>query len=77
MKITKLILTSLIILLSITSQGQNVKFGKVSKQELQEKFYSNDTSANAVVLYKKRRTNYVYNQNSGWELKTEVHERIK
>jgi len=57
--------------------AQELKFGKVSKKELQEKFYPNDTSADAAVLYKKRRTYYNYNSNNGWSLITEVQERIK
>lgn len=68
----------LIIALFITSNNtaQEVNFGKVTKKELEEKFYPNDTSANAVVLYKKRRTYYEY-ETSGWVVKTEVHERLK
>lgn len=58
-------------------QAQEVKFGKVSEDELQEKFYPEDTTANAVVLYKKRRTFYDYNSSQGWVLQTEVHERLK
>lgn len=73
------ILTSIMISLLFTTwvNAQEVKFGKVSKKEFQEKFYPQDTSANAAVLYKKRRTNYSYNSSTGWSLMTEVHERIK
>ena len=67
-----------IILFSNTNLlAQEVKFGKVSKKELAEKFYPQDTSANAVVLYKKRNTRYEYDQMTGWNLISEVHERIK
>ncbi len=59
------------------SYTQNVKFGKVSKEELQEKFYPLDSSAHAAILYKKRRTYYDYSQQIGWTLVTKVHERIK
>ena len=31
--------------------SQNVKFGKVSKQELEEKFYPLDSTASAAILY--------------------------
>jgi hypothetical protein len=59
------------------SYAQNIKFGKVSKQELAEKYYPLDSSANAAILYKKRRTYYDYNDDEGWALITKVHERIK
>ena len=57
--------------------SQEVKFGKVSKTELEEKFYPLDSSTNAAILYKKRRTYFNYVQDKGWELTTVVHERIK
>jgi len=71
----------LIAVFTITSMQQNfaqaIKLGKVSKEELEEKYYPLDSSANAAILYKKRRTYYDYNGNEGWELVTKVHERIK
>ncbi len=57
--------------------SQDLKFGKVSKEELEEKFYPLDSSANAAILYKKRRTFYQYQQGEGWMLMTKIHERIK
>ncbi len=57
--------------------SQNMKFGKVSKEELQEKMYPLDSSANAAILYKKRRTYYDYDSKIGWTLVTKIHERIK
>jgi len=57
--------------------AQNYKFGKVSKEELQEKFYEQDSSANAVVLYKNRRTYFKYIQGEGFMVETIIHERIK
>lgn len=74
-KIAILLITALFI--TSNNSAQDVKFGKVSKQELEEKFYPNDTSANAAVLYKKQRVFYAYDGETGWILKTEVHERIK
>ncbi len=72
------ILSVVMLLLSISfTQAQQIKFGKVSKEELQEKYYPLDSTANAAILYKKRRTYYDYSQQIGWTLITKVHERIK
>ncbi|MCF6214301.1 MAG: DUF3857 domain-containing protein [Flavobacteriaceae bacterium] len=57
--------------------AQEIKFGKVSKQELQEKFYPLDATAPAAILYKKRKTYYEYSSSTGFELMTKIHERIK
>lgn len=58
------------------SFSQEVEFGKISKEELLEKSYSKDESANAVVLYKNKNT--YFNSSSGVvSLVTQVHERIK
>ena len=57
--------------------SQDVKFGKVSKEELQEKYYALDSSANAAIIYKKRRTHYEYSDEYGWRLITKIHERVK
>ena len=57
--------------------SQDIKFGKVSIEELQEKFYPLDSSAHAAILFKQRKTFYDYNGEQGWKLVTKVHERIK
>jgi len=64
-------------LISFLASGQNYKFGKVSKKELGEQFYPNDSSANAAILFKNRRTYFQYIQGTGFSVITEVHERIK
>lgn len=67
---------SLFVILMQFTFAQNFKFGEVSKEELQEKQYKNDSSANAVILYKKQNT--YFNSNSGGvKLITEIHKRIK
>lgn len=71
------ILSFLLLFTIHLASSQNVKFGKVSKNELQEKFYELDSSANAVILYKKRRTHYEYSDEYGWRLITKIHQRIK
>lgn len=56
--------------------SQDYEFGEVSKEELLEKVYAKDSSANAVVLYKNQNT--FFNANSGGvKLVTKIHERIK
>lgn len=62
---------------SLTVLAQDYKFGKVSKEELQEKFNPMDSSANATYLYKYRKSFFEYNQEKGFELITEIHERVK
>ncbi|NMH87184.1 DUF3857 domain-containing protein [Flavivirga algicola] len=62
---------------ALTAFTQDYKFGKVSKEELQEKFNPLDSSASATYLYKYRRTFFEYIQSEGFRLVTDVHERIK
>lgn len=57
--------------------SQDYKFGKVSKEELEEKFNPLDSSATATYLYKYRKSFFEYQKDRGFELVTEVHERIK
>lgn len=72
------ILTILIcLIISVNAFSQNFKFGKVSKEELIEKEYTIDSTANAAYLYKYRKTYFEYNTNEGFQLKTSVHQRIK
>lgn len=58
-------------------EAQDYNFGKVSKEELSEKFNPLDSTAVATFLYKYRRTFFQYNENMGFEMITEIHERIK
>ncbi len=67
----------ILFLISISLTAQNYKFGKVSKEELEEQSCSLDASANAAYLYKYRTSFFEYNQNEGFVLITKVHERIK
>lgn len=68
----------LVFLLSLfTTTAQNYDFGKVSIEELEEKFNPLDSSASATYLYKNRRTFFEYHQTDGFKLITEVYERIK
>ncbi|XMO87511.1 DUF3857 domain-containing protein [Algibacter sp. AS12] len=74
MKLTSLLVT---LCFSLTVFAQDYHFGKVSKEELQEKFNPLDSSASATYLYKYRWTHYVYNPGDGFSLITEIHERVK
>ncbi len=58
--------------------SQDYKFGKVSKEELEEKFHPLDSTAEAAYLYNYRRSYFDFNQaKGGFNLITEVHQRIK
>ncbi|MEJ1222570.1 transglutaminase domain-containing protein [Sediminicola sp. 1XM1-17] len=72
---TKLLV--ILFLLVFTVQSQDFKFGKVSEEELKEQFNPADSAAVASYLYKYRITYFNYNQNTGFEMITDVHERIK
>lgn len=61
----------------LSSFAQDFDFGKISKEELQEKSFDLDSSSNAAYLYKYRRTYFDYQLNEGFKLITEIHERIK
>lgn len=73
----KKLITPILLLLFLNISAQEVKFGKVSKEELQEEFYPLDSSANAAYLYKSRKTFYRYNQNKGFRIVNQVHLRLK
>ncbi|OSY87538.1 hypothetical protein WH52_10540 [Tenacibaculum holothuriorum] len=73
----KLLILTLLLFTSAFFYAQEIKFGKVSKEELEEKFYPLDSTADAVYLLKKRRTFFRYDINNGFEVVTEYHDRIK
>ena len=66
-----------IILISTFVEAQNFKYGKVSKEELEETQHPINKEAGAAVLYRGQRTYYEFDQKLGFTLVTEVHERIK
>ena len=73
----KIIVLLICICFSITAYTQDYKFGKISKEELQEQYNPLDSSASASYLFKHRRTYFEYFENDGFQLFTEIHERIK
>ncbi|WP_136481686.1 transglutaminase-like domain-containing protein [Cognatitamlana onchidii] len=62
---------------ALSLQAQDYDFGDVSKAELKESYCDIDSTASACYLYKYRKTYLNYEQSTGFELITEVHERIK
>ncbi|SFB92212.1 Transglutaminase-like superfamily protein [Zunongwangia mangrovi] len=58
-------------------QAQNYKFGKVSKEEVEETEHPTNKDADAAILYKKQYSFYDYNSTTGLSLVTRYHYRIK
>ena len=61
----------------MNAYAQDYRYGKVSQEELEEQFNPQDSSAAATYLYNKRRTYYSYSKNRGFQVITEVQQRIK
>ncbi len=67
-----------LLLLSIQLLYPNeVKFGKVTKEEIEETKHHLEADAEAAILYKKERVFYNYNYDEGWSVTKEAHYRIK
>lgn len=60
----------------ITAKGQDYKFGKISKEELEETKYNQFPEAHAAVLYEHRES-YILNSYSSISLITEMYKKIK
>ena len=74
----KKVITILVVFFTATFFAQDYKFGKVSKEELEEKFYPLDSTADAAYLYRSRKTYYEFLKREGrFQIVTEIHERIK
>jgi transglutaminase-like putative cysteine protease len=70
-------ITLLLLFFAMSSFAQNYKFGKVSKEELEEKVHPLDSTAEASYLYSKRRTYYDFTKDDGFRIINEFHHRIK
>ena len=70
-------LTIVLLFISITLNGQNFKFGKISKEELSEVSHPTDSGASAAVLYKKEHIRFDFQQGEGFKQIRTIHERIK
>ena len=66
-----------LLLCGLQLNAQDFKFGRVSKEEVEEKVHIKDKEANAAVLFRKVDTYYEYNGQTGFTVVTDVHERIK
>ena len=66
----KIIVLFILIAQIATVSAQNYKFGKVSKEELEEKFHPLDSTADASYLYKYRRSYFNYSDTQGFQLIT-------
>jgi len=61
----------------IQLHSQNYDFGKVSKSELEEKYYPTDSSANAAILYCSENVGFNFNETNGFRQVKDVTVRIK
>ncbi|WP_378182402.1 DUF3857 domain-containing protein [Aquimarina sp. SS2-1] len=73
----KKIIMLVLLAFSVNMKAQEYKFGKVSKEELLEKSYPLDSSANAVILFETQKKHIQNHKGNGFRLITEVHKRIK
>ena len=60
-----------------TINAQEVKFGDIPKEALEEKQHPKDPEADAAVLYEKIYLTTRYVEGQGFQLETNVHKRIK
>jgi len=76
MKISSLLFL-FVFFLSQSTFSQDYRFGKVSKEELQQKQHPTHPEADAAILYQKIDTRFKQNQGEGFYTETEYFERIK
>lgn len=67
---------TLLLILTVATNAQNYKYGKVSEGEILEKSHPLEPNADAAVLYKSEKVYFVY-ASDGFNQMREVHERIK
>lgn len=76
MKSTFVVVLLLIFTVQLSS-AQNFKFGKVSKEELEEKSHPTDPEAHAAILYRDYNASYEQSLEWGFYIVEDFHERIK
>ncbi|MEC4049235.1 DUF3857 domain-containing protein [Flavobacterium sp. SUN046] len=72
-----ILLQLLFILVCSTLSAQKLELGKVSIEELKEKTHPKDSSAVAAILFNKGTTSFIYNENDGFLINTDVEMKIK
>lgn len=72
-----LTLTCFLFIYLITNAQTDFKFGKVSKEEVEQTQHALEKDAEAAILYKKEYLFYDYNSESGFVTKRQAHYRIK
>tara|TARA_R110000868_G_scaffold52221_3_gene165208 strand:- start:5791 stop:7821 length:2031 start_codon:yes stop_codon:yes gene_type:complete len=77
MKLSSKLVVVTLFLCALHITAQDYKFGKVSEEELAEKYYDKDSSTVASVLFRELSIRYEYIQSSGFKVVTDVHERVK
>ncbi len=73
----RLIIALIFFLITGSNHAQEVKFGKVSMEEMVQTAHPVEPDAEAAVLYRSYRTYFDYGNTSGFQVLTEIHERIK
>ncbi|WP_298782305.1 DUF3857 domain-containing protein [uncultured Polaribacter sp.] len=73
----KKVIILMVLIVQASLFAQNYKFGKVSKEEVEEQFYPTDSTVDAAYLYKYRRSYFDFIPNEGFQLITNIHHRIK
>lgn len=76
MNLKNTVIITILLTLNIT-EAQDYRFGKVSKEELQETMYQNDSTVDASILYREHKIYYNYVQDEGFKKFIEVFERVK
>jgi len=64
-------------LLQLNVFAQEIKFGKISKEELEQTSHPKEPEASAAILSKKHFVRYVYDDNRGFQQVREINLRIK
>ena len=72
-----LTLTCFLLIYLITNAQTDFKFGKVSKEEVEQTQHALEKDAEAAILYKKETVHYDYNSANGFLTKRYAHYRIK
>ena len=66
MRLRTIIILIILIFTSIKTKAQNYELGKVTVEELEEKFNPKDTTAPATILFKKAKTFFTYDIKNGF-----------